>query len=204
MVRRIHFISSVTITIFIIFHLINHAYSLLGAQRHIEVMSQFRLVYRNVIAETILLLSVFVQIVSGLKLFIRSRKVAHGFWKKIHLWSGFYLAVFFVFHLAAVFLGRLVLNLDTNIFFGVAGLNTFPFNLFFIPYYGLAIISFFGHIAAIHVQKFKDPIFGIAPKKQSNLILMFGILLTITILFGLTGRFQGIEIPSKYDVMLGK
>tara|TARA_R110000796_G_scaffold252637_1_gene389664 strand:- start:103891 stop:104505 length:615 start_codon:yes stop_codon:yes gene_type:complete len=204
MARRVHFISGLTITIFIVFHLINHVYSLFGVERHIELMNQFRLVYRNALAETILLLSVLVQIVSGIKLFNRSRKVVHGFWKKLQLWSGLYLAIFFVFHLGAVFLGRLVLNLDTNIFFGVAGLNTFPFNLFFIPYYGLAIVSFFGHIAAIHVQKSKRPIFGITPNKQSSLILVFGILLTITILFGLTGRFQGIEIPSEYDVMLGK
>ncbi|WP_339607676.1 hypothetical protein [uncultured Roseivirga sp.] len=204
MAKRVHFISGLTITIFIVFHLINHVYSLFGVERHIELMNLFRLVYRNALAETILLLSVLVQIVSGIKLFNRSRKVVHGFWKKLQLWSGLYLAIFFVFHLGAVFLGRLVLNLDTNIFFGVAGLNTFPFNLFFIPYYGLAIVSFFGHIAAIHVQKSKRPIFGITPNKQSSLILVFGILLTITILFGLTGRFQGIEIPSEYDVMLGK
>ncbi|WP_422354090.1 DUF4405 domain-containing protein [Roseivirga pacifica] len=204
MAKRVHFISGLIITIFIVFHLINHVYGLFGVERHIELMNQFRLVYRNALAETILLLSVFVQIVSGIKLFNRSRKIAQGFWKKLQLWSGLYLAIFFVFHLGAVFLGRLVLNLDTNIFFGIAGLNTFPFNLFFIPYYGLAIVSFFGHTAAIHIQKFKRPIFGITPNKQSSLILVFGILLTITILFGLTGQFQGIEIPSEYDVMLGK
>lgn len=167
-------------------------------------MDSFRLVYRNAFAETILLLSVLVQVISGLKLFLKKRRIVNGLWEKLQLWSGLYLAVFFVFHLAAVFVGRLVLELDTNIYFGVAGLNTFPFNLFFLPYYGLAIISFFGHIAAIHAQKFKHSPFGMKSSSQSIIILSFGILLSITILYGLTNGFTGIEIPSEYEIMIGK
>ncbi len=204
MTRRIHFISGLTITIFIVFHLLNHTYSLFGVEEHIELMEKFRVVYRNAFTETILLLSVLVQIITGLKLFLKKRKFTNGFWGKLQLWSGLYLAIFFIFHLAAVFLGRLILELDTNIYFGVAGLNTFPFNLFFVPYYGLAIISFFGHIAAIHAQKFKNAIFGIKPFQQSFVILAFGVLLSLTILYGLTNGFNGIEIPSEYDIMIGK
>ncbi|WP_323758401.1 hypothetical protein [Roseivirga sp.] len=204
MTRRIHFISGLTITVFIVFHLINHIYSLFGVEKHIELMDSFRLVYRNAFAETILLLSVLVQVISGLKLFLKKRRIVNGLWEKLQLWSGLYLAVFFVFHLAAVFVGRLVLELDTNIYFGVAGLNTFPFNLFFLPYYGLAIISFFGHIAAIHAQKFKHSPFGMKSSSQSIIILSFGILLSITILYGLTNGFTGIEIPSEYEIMIGK
>lgn len=204
MTRRIHFISGLTITIFIVFHLLNHTYSLFGVEEHIELMEKFRVVYRNAFTETILLLSVLVQIITGLKLFLKKRKFTNGFWGKLQLWGGLYLAIFFIFHLAAVFLGRLILELDTNIYFGVAGLNTFPFNLFFVPYYGLAIISFFGHIAAIHAQKFKNAIFGIKPLQQSFVILAFGVLLSLTILYGLTNGFNGIEIPSEYDIMIGK
>jgi len=204
MTRRIHFISGLTISVFIVFHLINHIYSLFGVEKHIELMDSFRLVYRNAFAETILLLSVLVQVISGLKLFLKKRRIVNGLWEKLQLWSGLYLAVFFVFHLAAVFVGRLVLELDTNIYFGVAGLNTFPFNLFFLPYYGLAIISFFGHFAAIHAQKFKHSPFGMKSSSQSIIILSFGILLSITILYGLTNGFTGIEIPSEYKIMIGK
>jgi len=98
----------------------------------------------------------------------------------------------------------LILELDTNFYFGVAGLNTFPLNLFFIPYYGLAIISFFGHISAVHSKKMKSKIFGIDTIKQSYGILVIGIILTLVILFGLTNRFNGIEIPKEYDIMIGK
>ena len=112
---------------------------------------------------------------------------------------------FFLFvHVSAVLIGRLILNLDTNFYFGVAGLNTFPLNLFFIPYYALAIISFFGHISAVHAKKMRTKILGIDPIKQANGILIIGIILTVIILFGLTNGFNGVEIPKEYDIMTGK
>jgi hypothetical protein len=112
-------------------------------------------VYRNVFIETLLLAAVLVQIITGLWLFNKGRKWASTFFEKLQIWSGLYLAIFFLIHLSAVLGGRWVLHLDTNFYFGVSGLNTFPFNLFFIPYYGLAVMSFFGHIAAIHQRKMR-------------------------------------------------
>lgn len=131
----------------------NHFISIFGAGRHISVMKNLRLFYRNMFVETTLLLAVLTQIISGLKLFISKRKTATTSFDKLQIWTGLYLAVFFVIHLSAVFAGRLYLHLDTNFYFGVAGLNSFPLNLFFIPYYGLAIISFFGHLSAVHNSK---------------------------------------------------
>ncbi|WP_106794958.1 hypothetical protein [Aquimarina sp. Aq78] len=202
--RRIHYISGVTITIFISFHLFNHGYSLFGVEEHILLMDKFRVVYRNVVAETVLLIAVFIQIFSGIRLFLRRRKSTTGFFEKLQIWSGFYLAVFFLFHLAAVFAGRLFLDLDTNIYFGIAGLNTFPINLFFIPYYGFAIFSFFGHISAIHYVKMKNNVLGITPKKQSVLILVLGVILTLVLFYGLTNGYRGIEIPKEYHILIGK
>lgn len=123
--------------------------------------------------------------------------------KKIHYISGLTITIF-VIHLSAVFVGRLFLQLDTNFYFGVAGLNNFPTNLFFVPYYALAIISFFGHIAAIHNQKMQQNIFGLTSNGQSKLILTLGIGLTIVIFYGLTNHFLGVQIPTEYNVLIGK
>jgi hypothetical protein len=109
-----------------------------------------------------------------------------------------------VAHVGTVLTARFVMNLDTNFYFGVAGLNTFPFSLFFFPYYALAILSFFGHIAAIHNQKMKNSIFGISPQHQSKLILVKGIIITAVIFYGLTNGFKGVEIPETYNMMIGK
>lgn len=203
-IKKIHYISGLTITIFIGLHLFNHLISVLGAKAHIELMDVLRIFYRNIVVETILLIAVLVQIISGLKLFFSKRKLENSPYEKLQIWTGLYLAFFLVIHVGAVLTGRYLLHLDTNFYFGVAGLNTFPFNLFFIPYYCLAIIAFFGHIAAIHYQKMKNKILGFSVRQQSKLILIIGIVLTAIILFGLTNGFSGVEIPNEYNILIGK
>lgn len=203
-IKKLHYLSGVTIAIFVGLHLFNHVTSLYGGDYHIAIMDKLRLFYRNIFVETILLIAVSFQIFSGITFFIRSRKTGISGFKKLHLWTGLYLAIFFVVHLSAVFGGRFFLHLDTNFYFGVAGLNTFPFNLFFIPYYGLAMLSFFGHIASVHTIKVKIDILGLSPTAQSKLILFIGIGLTILILFGLTNHFKGVTIPKEYNVLIGK
>lgn len=204
MLRKVHFVSGLVITIFVGLHLTNHVSAIWGAEKHIEVMNVLRLVYRNIFAETVLLLAILVQVISGLKLFKLNRKTAQTKFDKLHIWSGLYLAIFFIIHLSAVLGGRLLLHFDTNFYFGVAGLNSFPFNLFFIPYYGLAILSFFGHIAAIHSKKMKHTIGGLTPNGQSIVILLFGFILTLVIFYGLTNHFAGVAIPKEYHILIGK
>lgn len=203
-VKKIHYISGLAITLFIGLHLFNHFCSIFGADKHIEVMNTLRLFYRNIIIETLLLSAVLVQIVSGINLFKANRKIAFSNFEKLHVWTGLYLAIFFVIHLIAVLSGRLLLHLDTNFYFGVAGLNSFPFNLFFIPYYGLAILSFFGHIASIHSKKKKTNFLKLTPDKQAVAILISGLLITIVIFYGLTNHFNGVTIPKEYNVIIGK
>lgn len=202
--KRIHYISGLTITIFIGLHLFNHCFSILGADKHIEVMTTLRHFYRNIFVEIILLLAVATQIYSGLKLYRTKRKIVQTLFEKMQIWTGLYLAIFFVIHLSAVLAGRIILNLDTNFYFGVAGLNSFPVNLFFIPYYFLASVSFFGHISAIHNQRMTKNIFGINPYRQSIGILTIGICFAIFLIYGLTNKFQGFQIPSDYNILIGK
>lgn len=202
--KKIHFISGLIITIFIALHLFNHFISIFGADKHIEVMTSLRVFYRNIFVEAILLSSVLVQIFSGIKLFKNNRKMATSNFQKLHIWTGLYLAFFFVIHVSAVLGGRLFLHLNTNFYFGVAGLNSFPLNLFFIPYYSLAIISFFGHMACIHNKKMKRNIFNLTPNRQSKAILIVGICLTIVIFYGATNHFNGVKIPTEYNILIGK
>jgi hypothetical protein len=203
-VKKLHYTSGLTIAIFVGLHLFNHLCSIFGANKHIEIMNLLRVFYRNIFVESILLIAVLVQIISGLKLFWANRKTTISNFEKLHIYSGLYLAIFFIIHLSAVLGGRLVLHLDTNFYFGVAGLNTFPFNLFFIPYYGLAIFAFFGHIAAIHNKKVSRNILGLTPSVQAKTILIVGVCLVLIIFYGLTNGFRGVEIPKDYNVLIGK
>ena len=202
--KKLHYISGIALSVFIGLHLFNHFYSIFGTDKHIGLMNMLRHFYRNIFVETVLLLAVVTQIVSGLHLFNKKRKVATSGFDKLHIWSGFYLAIFLVIHLAAVFSGRLYFHLDTNFYFGVAGLNSFPFYLFFIPYYGIAIISVFGHIASVHNIKMKETVLGLSPNRQARAIAFLGICLAIVIFYGLTDHFRGIIIPKAYNVLIGK
>lgn len=202
--KNIHYLSGLCISCFIGFHLFNHIVALQGIERHINTMKAFRVVYRNPFIETILLTTVVVQVVSGIRLFLFRRKLVVELYDKLHLWTGFYMAFFLLVHIGAVLAGRLILKLDTNFYFGVAGLNSFPFNLFFVPYYTLAIFAFFGHIAAIHYKKMKRNLLWLSPKKQANTILLAGVCICILILNGLTDHFRGVAIPSAYRVIIGQ
>ena len=202
--KRLHYFSGITLSIFIAIHLVNHLMSLMGELAYITFMDQMRLIYRNRLVELVIFSAVLIQIITGVKLFLQKRKTVRGFFAKLQIWSGLYLAIFFLIHVGAVLMGRFVLNLDTNFYFGVAGLNTFPFYLFFAPYYGLAITAFFGHIAAIHSIKMKREILGLSVVLQSKIIVALGIILSITILFGLTNGFSGVAIPEAYDVLIGR
>lgn len=199
-VKTVHRTSGIIIAVFTGLHLFNHLCSIAGAEKHIEMMTLLRKMYRNIFAETILLASILVQIASGIKLFRAKRLYAKTAFEKLQIWTGLYLAFFLVIHLAAVLAARQFLQLDTNFYFGVAGINTFPFTLFFIPYYGLAVFSVFGHIAAVHSQKMRWPVFGITPATQGKIILVVGVLLTLILFYGFTNGFRGVEIPGSYAI----
>lgn len=152
-------------------------------------MTIFRLLYRNILVECLLFLTLSIQIVSGFTMFFSKTKNTNTLIDKIQIWSGLYLGVFLLIHVSAILIGRYVFLLDTNFHFGAVGLNYFPFNIFFIPYYGLAIIGFFCHIAAaIHKKS----------KKYFLSITFTGILTAICVLMGFTNNFNGINIPDEY------
>lgn len=200
--RKFHYFSAIIITAFIVLHLVNHAASLISIDTHIDLMNQLRKLYRHPVAEWLLIIAVLFQIFSGIRLFLIQRKTAKGFFERLQLWSGLYLAFFFVIHLSAVFAGRYLLKLDTNFYFGTAGLNKFPFNLFFIPYYSLAVLSFFSHIASIHYQKMKNR--NVDATNQSKFIIGFGVVIVFLLIYGLTNTFKGVIVPDEYRILIGK
>ncbi|MCB9033641.1 MAG: hypothetical protein H6553_07375 [Chitinophagales bacterium] len=200
-IRQVHYFSGIVITLFIVLHLFNHAFSTVGIDDSITLMKQLRLFYRNFIIESILLMTIVIQIYTGIKLFKRNRKTAVSFFDKLQIYTGLYLAIFFMIHLSAILSGRYIMHLDTNFYFGAAGLNIFPLYLFFIPYYALAILSFFGHIASIHSKKMTKNILGVHPINQSKLIIVIGIILTLLIFYGQTNKFKGVDIPSEYNYL---
>lgn len=201
---KIHSYSGRVLALFVGMHLFNHVISIGGADTHIQVMQLLRKVYRHPAAEVVVMVAVGVQVYSGIRLFTQRKKEATTFVQRMRVWTGLYLSVFLGIHLSAVWVGRLVLQLDTNFYFGVAGLNTFPANIFFIPYYTLAVLCFFGHLACIHALKMKTTLWRVSPSQQALVLFILGMVLTVTLLYGLTNHFEGVTIPEEYQVVTGK
>lgn len=190
--KVLHYVSGITLSIFIGAHLFNHLVALLGVTAHIQVMNMLRQVYRNPIIEIFLLVVVAIQIVSGVRLVFRRRGKNTSFYQKLQVYSGMYLAFFLIAHtVATVWQGRQVLGLDTNFYYAAIVVNSLPATFFFMPYYFLAVMSVFGHTAAIHYQKTTN-------SSQAKRILIAGVVVSILILISLNKHYQGIEIPKKY------
>lgn len=197
---KIHFISGIVLTAFIGLHFFNHFFSIIGPEKHIEIMKLLRPIYRNTISESLLFLAVLLQLCTGSKLRKANQNTQSTPFELIQHWSGIYLAYFLLIHVAAVLIGRYFLKLDTNFYFGAAGLNSFPANLFFIPYYCLGILSFFAHLAAIHNKKMKVHLVGLSPTHQAKIILFFGMVVTLLLLCGFTNQFNGLDLPDAYAI----
>ncbi|MCH2021330.1 MAG: hypothetical protein MK207_02520 [Saprospiraceae bacterium] len=196
-IRKIHFYSGLTLSLFISIHLFNHLTIYWGEDIYLEFMESFRVVYRNIIVETLLIGIVMIQIVSGINM--AKRKKFLKSYDKLHVYSGFYLSFFLIAHVSAILIGRCYFNLDTNLYFGAATLNLSIFPLIFIPYYGLAIFSFFTHIACI--LRIKMLIRN--PEKNYNfhakIIIASGLIIAILLIIGLIG----VNIPVEYKVPFG-
>lgn len=199
MLHKFHRMSALLIGSFIFFHLINHLYILCGVQQHIEFMDTFRLAYRNVIAESILLFCVMYQVCSGVYFVWQRRGQRSGFLEKAQAVSGLYLAYFLLNHVGAVLYGRFGAELDTNIYFGIAGFYSEPFQFYFIPYYFFAVVALFVHLAAAFNWLSRHSIKQSLRTKLAYVIILIGVSISTTLILGFCGVFNEISIPQEYS-----
>ena len=192
LVRKYHYFSGVLLAGFIGVHLFNHLLIVVSEAAHIGFMQWARNVYRHPVVEAALFCVIVTQAVSGTVLVFRKRRHIKTTFDRLHVYSGVYLSYFMLVHTAAVWYGRTVLHLDTNLYFGAGVMASFPAMLVYIPYYSLAMLSFFVHVACIHrikMEKYTSP--GKA-RKQSLLISYTGLALTVIIVV----KMALIKMPS--------
>lgn len=190
LVKRVHYISGITLSAFIAFHLLNHLFALDGPEKHIAVMDNLRAVYRHPVIETVLLLAVLFQIVTGLRLVYKRN--AQSLAEKIQVYSGLYLSFFLLAHVGAVLSGRYIENLDTNFYYAAAGLNYYPATFIFIPYYFLAVAAISLHVAAIHFLKTGSVV-------VARGVALTGIATSVVIILAFTDFFQWRDMPEAYE-----
>ena len=104
--------------------------------------------------------------------------------------SGACLALFLLIHVTAVLFGRTVLDLDTNVHFAAAGLQVWPYQLFFVPYYFLALLALFTHLGCALARR-AGPAALVVP-------LCAGLLVSGLVLAALMGKLLPYEVPQTY------
>jgi hypothetical protein len=192
-VRTLHRRCAVVVVLFVLAHLANHAAALGGVAAHLRFMEGARLVYRQPLVEIALLLCVAFQAGSGLWLAGAAWKRRLGWIARLQAASGAYLALFVLIHVGAVLVGRSVLELDTNVHFAAAGLQAWPYQLFFIPYYFLALVAVFAHLGCALARRARS-----APALAAGLPLAAGVVFSGLVLAALMGKLYPYEVPQAY------
>ncbi|MBN48794.1 MAG: hypothetical protein CMN85_04580 [Spongiibacteraceae bacterium] len=203
MLHTLHRVSACVIGAFVAVHLLNHLLALESVDAHIAFMEAFRNLYRIPLVEILLLACVAFQIASGIY-FIKARwGQRRGFFERLQALSGGYLAYFLLAHVGAVLFARTVFNLDTNFNFAAAGIHVSPFQFYFVPYYFLAVVAIFGHVAcAIHWLTRNH--FSLAARNRIGYAaLSIGAVLSALIVAALAGGFYEITIPAEYTATFG-
>lgn len=188
-IRRLHRTCDVVLALFVFLHLFNQLALAAGSDVYLLVMSGLRSIYRARFVEPILLLAVAGHVATSIFL-IQPRLTGFVARRDWQLMSEIYLAVFLTTHVFAVLWARLRLGLDTNLWFGAAGFQVWPWPLFLAPYYGLAVIAFAGH-------------FGFALKHLTGLAAplpaaAIGALTAITIILLMLGVIVDVPVPEAY------
>ena len=195
--RKLHRLSAFFVTAYACVHIANHLAGLGGVESHIAFMRTARLLYRIPVVEVVLLVAVAFQICSGLGLLVRGRRRQQGLISWLRAVSGAYLGFFLLNHVGAVLLGRAILHLDTNFYFAAAGFYVPPFQLFFAPYYLLAVLALFTHLAcALHRQ--------LQARSRRTLLLAVavpsgvGFVVSVLIVLSLAGVLYPVQVPARY------
>ena len=203
MLHTLHRTSACIIGAYVAIHIFNHLLAIQSVDAHIAFMEAFRHIYRLPVVEIVLLGCVVFQIGSGIY-FIRKRwGQRRGFFERVQSISGGYLAYFLLVHVGAVLLGRVALKLDTNFYYAAAGMHVSPFEFYFIPYYFLAVVAIFGHVAcAVHWLARNR--FSIAVRNNSGYaVLVVGISISTLIVIAFAGGFHPVDVPNIYKATYG-
>ena len=198
MFHKLHRTSACIIGAYVAAHLFNHLLALRSVEAHIQFMESFRYVYRNPFVEVLLLACVTFQVVSGIY-FIKNRwGQRHGFFERVQALSGGYLAYFLLVHVGAVLFGRAALKLDTNFYYAAAGMHVPPFQYYFVPYYFLAVVAIFGHIACAVHWLTRDNLNEATRNYLGYTALVVGVVAATLIVAAFAGAFYDIKVPQEY------
>lgn len=149
--RVAHGVGAAIITVYVLFHIFNHLFGLVGTGAHAAVMKIGRHVYRSTFVEPMLVLLLLFQIGSGLRLAWEWSARSAQPYRVFQTGSGIYLTLFILGHMNSVFIfARRFLKIDTDWSFATgapAGLIHDGWNVRLIPHYWLGVFFVLAHLA---------------------------------------------------------
>jgi len=150
--RVAHGLTAAILCLYVLFHLTNHLFGLVGPDAHTTVMKIGRVVYRSGIGEPLLVAAMLFQIGTGLYLAWRWSAAAQGFHRTYQVASGAYLSLFILGHMNSVFIyARSFLGIPTDWNFAIGaptGLIHDAWNIRLLPHYALGVFFVLSHIAS--------------------------------------------------------
>ena len=142
-VYRLHRWSAAIIVSFATLHFACHLTAAFSLGLNARVVDAARLIYKQPPLEALLLLSLPVQIITGLWLFSAARDRARDRWDRLQLLSGLYMAIFIAGHATAT----AVLFRDINFRAASGGRPGLFGDPSFLAYYVLGPLAMFAHVA---------------------------------------------------------
>jgi hypothetical protein len=150
--RVVHGVTAVVLSLYVVFHLTNHLFGLIGPDAHAAVMKIGRVAYRSAAGEPLLVAAMFFQIGTGFFLAWRWSAAAQDFQRTYQVASGAYLSLFIVGHMNSVFIyARSFLGIPTDWNFAIGaptGLIHDAWNIRLLPHYALGAFFVLSHLAS--------------------------------------------------------
>jgi hypothetical protein len=150
--RVVHGLTAAVLVLYIVFHIANHLFGLVGPDAHAAVMKIGRTVYRSPVGEPLLVAAMLFQIGTGLVLVWRWSASPQAFHRTFQVASGVYLSLFILGHMNSVFIyARSFLGIPTDWDFAIGaptGLIHDAWNIRLLPHYALGVFFVLSHIAS--------------------------------------------------------
>jgi hypothetical protein len=190
--RVLHGLTAALLVLYVLFHLANHLFGLIGPDAHAAVMKIGRRVYRTRIGEPLLIGAMLFQIGTGLYLAWRWSASPQPFHRTFQVASGAYLSLFILGHMNSVLIyARRFLGIPTDWNFAIGapnGLIHDAWNIRLLPHYALGVFFVLGHIASgARVVLLSH---GIAPRQADRLwaiAVSLSALIAAAIIAGMCG-----------------
>ena len=186
--KTLHRFTAVLLLLFIVSHLAVHLTALGGIDQHLAALKAVQVIYRNPVGETILVVAIILQVVTGAKQ-LRFKRLRSG-WAKAQVISGSYLLFFLIIHTSAAVSTHQLFGLETDFYWAAGTVNISPIKYGFMPYYFAGVLAFFVHMAAALRMGWPR-----TPKPLLIALPVLGSAIGALIVASFAGAFYPIDIP---------